>query len=104
MNKIKAIFANRKFSLDGLIEVICALVGFIGLVVVICTFYWLFSNYPAETGASLMCVVLLVLVGCVLTGIIDTIFPKRDDPEIGKWIEAAEKELNKQKEEKDESN
>ena len=33
MNKIKAIFANRKFSLDGLIEVVCTILGFVGLIV-----------------------------------------------------------------------
>lgn len=94
MNRIKAIFANRKFSLNGLIEVICALVEFVGLVVVICTFCWLFSNYPAETGASLMCVVLLVLVGCVLTGIINTIFPKKDS-DVEEWVESAKEEIKK---------
>ena len=95
MNKIKAIFANRKFSLDGLIEVVCTILGFVGLIVAFAVLYWLVDTYPAETGASIMGVVLLALVGWVLAGIIDTIFPKRDDPEVDKWIERAKKELEK---------
>ena len=95
MNKIKAIFANRKFSLDGLIEVACTLLGFVGLFVAFAVLFWLFTTYPAETGASILCIALLTAVGCVLAGIINTIFPKRDDPEVDKWIENAKKELEK---------
>ena len=95
MNKIKAIFANRKFSLDGLIEVVCTIFGFVGLIVAFAVLYWLVDTYPAETGASIMGIILLALVGWVLAGIIDTIFPKRDDPEVDKWIENAKKELEK---------
>lgn len=94
MNKIKAIFANRKFSLDGLIEVVCAILGFVGLIVAVAVLYWLFDNYPAETGASIMGIVLLVLVGCILAGIIDTIFPKKD-PGVDKWVERAKEEIKK---------
>ena len=105
MNRIKAIFANRKFSLDGLIEVICTIVGLIGLIVAFVILYWLFDTYPAETGASIICLALLLAVGYVLAGIIDTIFPKRDDPEVDKWIERAKRELDKiHTGEKDESN
>lgn len=105
MNRIKAIFANRKFSLDGLIEVVCAILGFVGLFVAFAVFFWLFTTYPAETGASVFCLALLLTVGCVLAGIVDTIFPKRDDPEVDKWIERAKKELEKiHAGEKDESN
>lgn len=81
MNKIKAIFANRKFSLDGLIEVVCTILGFVGLIVAFAVLYWLVDTYPAETGASILCLALLLTVGYVLGGIINTIFPKRDDPD-----------------------
>ena len=95
MNKIKAIFANRKFSLDGLIEVIITIVAFVVLVVAIVGFGWLASTYPAETAAAVACIVTVALVCWVLAGIYDTIFPKNNDLEIDKWIENAKKELDK---------
>ena len=105
MNRIKAIFANRKFSLDGLIEVVCTILGFVGLIVAFAVLYWLVDTYPAETGASILCLALLLAVGYVLAGIVNTIFPKRDDPEVDKWIERAKRELDKiHAGEEDESN
>ena len=95
MNKIKAIFANRKFSLDGLIEVGCTLLGFVGLFVAFAVFFWLFATYPAETGASVFCLALLLTVGYVLAEIVNTIFPKTDDLKKDKWIENTKKELEK---------
>ena len=105
MNRIKAIFANRKFSLDGLIEVVCAIFGFVGLFVAFAVLFWLVDKHPAETGAGILCLALLTAVGYVLGGIINTIFPKRDDPEVDKWIENAKRELDKiHAGEEDESN
>ena len=95
MNKIKAIFTNRKFSLDGLIEVVCTLLGFVGLFVAFAVFFWLIDTHPAETGASILCIALLTAVGYVLAGIINTIFPKTDDLKKDKWIENTKKELEK---------
>jgi hypothetical protein len=95
MNKIKAIFANRKFSLDGLIEVVCTLLGFVGLFVAFAVLFWLVNTYPAETGASIFCITLLWAVGYVLAEIVNTIFPKDDDLKKDKWIENAKKELEK---------
>lgn len=105
MNKIKAIFANRKFSLDGLIEVVCTIFWSVGLIVAFVVLFWLVDKHPAETGASILFLALLLAVGYVLGGIINTIFPKRDDPEVDKWIESAKRELDKiHAGEKDESN
>ena len=97
MNKIKAIFANRKFSLDGLIEVIITIVAFVMLVVAIGGFGWLVSTHPAETGAAVACIATLAIVCCVLAGIFNTIFPKNenDDLKIDKWVKNAKKELEK---------
>ena len=105
MNRIKAFFTNRKFSLYGLIDVICTIVGLIVLVVTIVGFGWFASTYPAETGAIVVCLFAVSLAGLILCGIFDTIFPKIDDLEIDKWIERAKKELEKQNTgENDESN
>lgn len=105
MNRIKAIFADRKFSLDGLIEVVCTIVGFVVLVVTIVGFGWFASTYPAETGTIVACLFIISLASWILCEIFDTIFPKIDDLEINKWIEKAKKELEKQHTgENDESN
>lgn len=95
MNKIKAIFANRKFSLDGLIEVVCAIFGFVGLIVAAVVLFWLVDKHPAETGAGVLCLALLLAVGYVLAGIVNTIFPKNDDQETDEWVEKAKKQLEK---------
>jgi ABC-type maltose transport system permease subunit len=76
MNRIKAVFTNRKFSLNGLIEVICIIVQFIALIVTFVTLCWLFNTYPAETGGALGCIFGAALVCWILRGIFDTIFPK----------------------------
>lgn len=94
MNKIKAIFANRKFSLDGLIEVVCALLEFVGLFVAFAVLVWLVDTYPAETGASVFCIALLLAVGYVLAGIINTIFPKKDSV-VEEWVENTKEEIKK---------
>lgn len=105
MNRIKTFFTNRKFSLYGLIDVICTIVGLVILVVTIVGFGWLVHAHPAETGAAVACIVIVAIVCWILCGIIDTIFPKIDDLEIDKWIERAKKELEKQHTgENDESN
>jgi len=97
MNKIKAIFANRKFSLDGLIEIIITIVAFVMLIVAIGGFGWLVSTYPAETGATVMCVSFVAIICCVLAGIFNTVFPKNDDNdlEVDEWIERAKNEAKK---------
>lgn len=98
MNKIKAIFANRKFSLDGLIEVVCTILGFVGLIVAFAVLVWLVDTYPAETGASIFCIALLTAVGYALAGIINTIFPKKDskkDSDVEEWVESAKEEIKK---------
>ncbi len=106
--KVKAIFTNRKFSLNGLIEVIYSLAGFVVFVAAIGGFGWLVSIYPAETGAAVACIVTIAIVCCVLAGIFNTIFPKNkndDDLEINKWVEDAKKKLEQLRAgENDESN
>lgn len=94
MNKIKTTFANRKFSLDGLIEVVCAIFGFVGLIVAGGVLFWLVDKHPAETGAGILCLALLLTVGYVLAGIINTIFPKKDS-DVEEWVESAKEEIKK---------
>jgi hypothetical protein len=92
--KIKSLFKNRRFSLDGLIEVAVTLVGFIGILAAFATLYWLIDSYPAETGASILCIALLTAVGYILGGIINTIFPKKDS-DVEEWVESAKEEIKK---------
>ena len=98
INKIKSIFNNRKFSIDGLFDVICALLSFALLVAFIFGFVWSVAYYPEETGICFIGVFITVIVGCVLWGIFTTIFPKKDEELeylVDKWVDDAIKESRK---------